>query len=183
MRPTLASLDQRDRSLTHAEESANLPLRQSLLKQFPDLAHAILGKLGAPVPLSASQSSVADPIRHVLGLSTPHQILDSVVAGIPVQMSAFHSGRTRSHESRENKPVNGHFLAASSDGENDLKMPASLSARSENAPSKRTLARSDTFHVSPVGHLVGSFVFDDGSPDFDVDFGNNTGRIHDAFFL
>jgi len=37
--------------------------------------------------------------------------------------------------------------------------------------------------VPTIRNRVGFFVVDDWSPDFDVDFGHDVGRIHDDFFL
>jgi len=180
MRPVRASLDLRDRDPTHAVESADLSLRRSLRKQSSDLTHVSLGQLGAPVSLSASQSSVSPHVSHVLGAGSPAQILNPIVRWVTVKMSAFASGRTRADESRENKPVNEHVSAASSGAEMDLKMPAAVvDLQSEKAPNDRALCCSDTLDASVIRDFVGSLEPSDRLPDFDVDSGSNSGDSHD----
>ena len=178
MSPVLAALDGPDHVLTHVEESADLRLGQSTLKQLPDLTHAILGQLGGSAPFSATRSSVSDPISLVFDFGSPNKIADVVVAGIPVKVTALLSDGTRANKGFKHESMNVHPSAASFGVETDLKILASVAAQFANAPDKRTPVRSDTFHVSPVGHLVGFFVVDNRLPVFSVDSGSGGDYVH-----
>lgn len=83
-------------------------------KQPSDLTHFGIGELGVSVPLSTSQSSVADLISHVLDVSSPRKILDVVIGGVPIQVPGLHPIRTRSHECLKHESVNVHGSAVSS---------------------------------------------------------------------
>ena len=122
-------------------------------------------------------------VSHVFDGSSPTEVVDVIVGRIPVEVSAFHAGRTQADEGFKYESVNVHVLAAPFSEEIDAKIPFSGDVRSEDAPDKRTPVRSDTLHAPVVGDFINTFVSDNREPDFDVDFGNNTGRIHDAFFL
>ena len=179
MRPTLAATDHRDRGPTHAEDASNLLMRQSLSEQPSDLDYVGLDQLGESVSLSAIRSSVPDAIGLVLGGSAPTEILKPVVSGVPIKMSAFHSGGARADKGFENKPVNLHVSAASSGAEIDVKTPVPVDVRPENAPDSRAARCRGTLDVPTIRNLVGSFVSDDGRPVFSVDSGSNRGDSHD----
>ena len=156
-----------------------------MLKQFPDLVHVSLGQLGSSAPLSASRCTVPISVRHVLGAGSPAQIIKPVVGGIAIKMSALASGRTRANKSFENKPVNEHLSDASFGAEPDTQMSiAADDARSEHALASSVMVMM-AFHTPQIGDGVEPLIPNYRNPtfSFDVDFGNNTGRIHDAFFL
>jgi hypothetical protein len=169
----------------HTEETSNLSMRQSLLKQPSDLTYTGIGKFRGSFPLSASHSSVANAVSYVLGVSPPAQITETVIEGIPVKMPAFHIKRAGTHKSFENKPMYPrNFFVFSIVIEADRKMSHTIVTVRVGTHLENSLSSSTTtqkaLHTSVIRDFVTTLVANNRLPDFEIrnDVSRNLGFHH-----
>ena len=98
--------------------------------------HLLFSKFTHPISTSTVMTPVNDTISHVLFSRTPTKVFNTIVARIAIQMTAFHTIRTRTNKSQQNQMMQGVLLRMPTKPHSD--MPAVAGTSFQPHPKPRT---------------------------------------------
>ena len=174
MSPRLSKGDVANCGLAQAKGTSYCHSGFSCLRALADFENCSVSQFGVGIAFPSICSSVSNSVSHVLGMSAPAKIVQSIVRWVTIEMSAFHAFWAWANEGQKYETMDKHHVEIS---DVDGQVTMSLSGQFFQSwfgvinVNRSTTMKSASFlsNSSHIGNAVKSLVSWNWKPAFGFD--------------